>query len=365
MNKFTLLSLVFLAYMLFWPVNVDPVSWDAPTDLGYVGEFQQNSLLQRIETVEMKGTHGPEDLVMLNGQIYGSTREGWIFRHNQTSGEVTNWVHTGGSPLGLAFDKNKNLLVADAYLGLLKISADGTVTTLTKQVDGSATEHPSIDYADDLDIAADGKVYFSDASTKFGAKAYGGAYRASLLDTSEHGGHGRLLVYDPQDQSTKILMEGLNFANGVAMAEDSSFLLVVETGSYRIHKLWLQGEKAGQSEIIIDNLPGFPDNIVRGRDGRFWVGLVAPRKALLDTLSNTGLLRAMFHRLPRFMRPQPDQYGHVFAIDAEGQVLLSLQDPKASYHANTGALETDNWLYISSLHAENLGRISRANAGLK
>lgn len=365
MNKFTALTLVFLAYMLFWPVNVDPVSWDAPTDLGYVGVFQQNSLLQRIETVEMKGTHGPEDLVMLNGQIYGSTREGWIFRHNQTSGEVTNWVHTGGSPLGLAFDVDKNLLVADAYLGLLNISADGTVTTLTKRVDGTATEHPSIDYADDLAIAADGKVYFTDASTKFGAKAYGGTFEASVLDTIEHGGHGRLLVYDPQDQSTKILLEGLNFANGVAMAEDSSFLLVVETGSYRIHKLWLQGEKTGQSEVIIDNLPGFPDNIVRGREGRFWVGLVAPRKALLDAVSSSSFLRKVIHRLPPAMRPKPDQYGHVFAIDAEGQVLLSLQDPEAGYHTNTGVLETDNWLYISSLHAENLGRISRANAGIK
>ena len=93
---------------------------------------------------------------MMDGQIYASTREGWIIRHNPASGEVTNWVHTGGSPLGLAFDKDKNLLVADAYLGLLKILPDGTVTTLTKQVDGTATDRPSIDYADDLAIAADG-----------------------------------------------------------------------------------------------------------------------------------------------------------------------------------------------------------------
>lgn len=362
---FTGLFLAFLAYMLFWPVNVDPVSWHAPTDRGYVGEFLQNSLLQRIETVEMKGTHGPEDLVALNGQIYGSTREGWIIRHNPINGEVKNWVHTGGSPLGLAFDTDNNLLVADAYLGLLKISADGQVTTLTNQVDSTETRQPAINYADDLGIAADGKVYFTDASTKFGARAYGGTFEASLLDTIEHGGHGRLLVYNPEDQSTKIVMDGLNFANGVAIAEDSSFLLLVETGSYRIHKLWLQGAQAGESEIIIDNLPGFPDNIVRGREGRFWVGLVAPRHALLDAVSNSRFLRKVIHRLPPAIQPEPQRYGHVFAMTAEGQVLLSLQDPEAAYHTNTGVLETDNWLYISSLHAENLGRISRANAGLQ
>ena len=55
------------------------------------------------------------------------------------------------------------------------------------------------------------KYTFSDASTKFGAKANGGTYAASLLDIMEHGGHGRLLVYNPEDQTTKILMQGLNF----------------------------------------------------------------------------------------------------------------------------------------------------------
>ena len=219
--------------------------------------------------------------------------------------------------------------------------------------------------ADDVDITADGKIYFSDASTKFGAIAYGGTFAASLLDTIEHGGHGRLLVYNPQDQSTKVLMDGLNFANGVAAAEDSSFVLVNETGSYRVHKYWLQGEKAGQSEVIIDNLPGFADNIVRGEDGRFWIGLVAPRHALLDAISGYSSIRKIIHRLPPFMRPKPEHYGHIFAIDKNGKVLLSLQDPEGSYHTNTGALEVGNWLYISSLHAENLGRISKTTIGLK
>ena len=135
--------------------------------------------------------------------------------------------------------------------------------------------------------------------------------------------------------------------------------MVVETGSYRIHKLWLQGEKSGQSEVIIENLPGFPDNIVRGREGRFWVGLVAPRNALLDAVSSSSFLRKVIHRLPAALRPKPDQYGHVFAMDAEGQVL----HPEAGYHTNTGVLETDNWLYISSLHAEKPNQQSKC--GLK
>ena len=219
-------------------------------------------------------------------------------------------------------------------------------------------------YADDLDLTEDGKIYFSDASSKFGAESNGGTYAASLLDIAEHGGHGRLLVYDPADQSTKLVMAGLNFANGVATAADSSFVLINETGSYRIHKYWLTGEKAGTAEVIIDNLPGFPDNIVRGRDGRFWVGLVSPRSQELDNISSSPLIRKMVQRLPQFMQLAAESYSHVIAIDGDGNVLTSLQDPNGQHHTNTGALETDDWLYISSLHADNLARIKREDAGI-
>ncbi len=351
--------LCFIAYMLFWPVPVDPVSWDAPVNQGYVGAFASNTKLNSLETVVTEGLHGPEGLALLDGEVYAATREGWIVRHNPETGEVSRWVNTEGSPLGIVFDGDNNLLVADAYLGLLSIAPSGEISVLSNEVDGTP-----IDYADDVDVAADGKIYFSDASTKFGAKSNGGTYAASLLDTMEHGGHGRLLVYNPADKTTAVVMDGLNFANGVAVAADSSFVLVNETGSYRVHKYWLQGDKAGQSEVLIDNLPGFPDNVVRGRDGRYWVGLVSPRSEALDNLSDSPFVRKIVQRMPAFMRPQAVPYSHVFAMDENGKVLLSLQDPNGSYDTNTGALETDNWLYISSLHAANLGRISRVNAGL-
>ena len=348
-----------LAYLLLWPVATDPVSWQAPQNQGYVGDFEQNNKLAKIEIIELTDTHGPEGLALLNGEIYTATREGWILKYNEASGAITKLVNTQGSPLGLVFDASGNLLIADAYKGILSMAPDGTLTTLTNSMDGVP-----IVYADDLDLTEDGKIYFSDASTKFGAESNGGTYAASLLDIAEHGGHGRLLVYDPADQSTKLVMDGLNFANGVATAADSSFVLVNETGTYRIQKYWLTGEKAGTAEVIIDNLPGFPDNIVRGRDGRFWVGLVSPRSQELDDISSYPILRKMVQRLPQFMQLAAESYSHVIAIDGDGNVLTSLQDPNGQHHTNTGALETDDWLYISSLHADNLARISREDAGI-
>ncbi|MDG1311661.1 MAG: SMP-30/gluconolactonase/LRE family protein [Porticoccaceae bacterium] len=348
------------AYLLLWPVAIAPVSWEAPQNQGYVGDFVQNNRLNALKIIELTDTHGPEGLALLNGEIYTATREGWILKYSEASGEISKMANTNGSPLGLVFDANGNLLIADAYKGILSMSADGELTVLTNSIDGVA-----IEYADDLDVTEDGKIYFSDASSKFGAQANGGTYAASLLDIAEHGSHGRLLVYDPTDQSTKLVMDGLNFANGVATAADSSFVLVNETGTYRVQKYWLKGDKAGTAEVLIDNLPGFPDNIVRGRDGRFWVGLVSPRSQPLDDLSNSPMLRKIAQRLPQFMQLKAEAYSHVFAMDAEGNVLTSLQDPNGQYHTNTGALETDDWLYISSLHADNLARISKETIGIQ
>ena len=349
-----------IAYLLLWPVAIDPVGWEAPENQGYIGDFVQNNKLADIEIIELTDTHGPEGLAYLDGNIYAATREGWILRYNEASGEISKMANTEGSPLGLAFDSNDNLLIADAFKGLLSMSLEGELTLLTNSIDGT-----TIEYADDLDVTADGKIFFSDASSKFGAKNNGGTYAASLLDIAEHGGHGRLLVYDPADQSTSVVMGNLNFANGVATAADSSFVLVIETGSYRISKYWLQGDKTGTSEVIIDNLPGFPDNIVRGRDGRFWVGLVSPRSSALDSLSSWPALRKINLRLPKSLQLKAEAYSHVFAMDAEGNVITSLQDPNGQHHTNTGALETDDWLYISSLHADNLARIRKQDIGIQ
>ena len=76
--------------------------------------------------------------------------------------------------------------------GLLRITPDRRVTVLATEADGTP-----IAYADDLDVARDGRIYFSDASTRFGARQGGSTYSASLLEIIEHRGNGRLLVWDP------------------------------------------------------------------------------------------------------------------------------------------------------------------------
>ena len=293
------------------------------------------------------------------GCIYAATHEGRIVRLQPDGSDPENWAVTGGRPLGIDFDNEGNLIVADAYKGLLSISRDGEVKVLASSADGIP-----ILYADDVDVATDGKIYFSDASTKFGAEQSGGTMEGSLLELMEHGRTGRLLVYDPATQEATTLLEGLGFANGVAVSHNQDYVLVNETCEYRVLRYWIAGPRKGQAEPLIQALPGFPDNISTGLDGRYWVALVSPRNDLVDSLAGKPFLRKMVQRLPAFLRPKAVAYGHIIAMDGTGKVLQDLQDPKGSYPIITSVIESQDYLYIGSLVAPTLARLPRPEAGL-
>lgn len=349
-----------IIYFIAYPVPISPVAWEAPPNPGYTGPFAVNDRLTAIETFPIAGNHGPEDIALdEQGRIYAATHEGNIVRLNPDGSSPENWVKTGGRPLGIDFDGQGNLIVADAFRGLLSINSEGAISELATIADGIP-----IRYADDVDIADDGKIYFSDASTKFGAKESGGTYEGSLLDLMEHGGHGRLLVYDPSTKETKTLLDGLNFANGVAVSHNQKFVLVNETGSYQVVRYWISGPENGKSEVFAHSLPSFPDNISTGLDGRYWIALVSPRNPLLDGLSLKPFMRKVIQRLPAFLRPKAIAYGHIIAIDKTGLVKEDLQDPDGGYPINTSVTETEDYLYIGSLVAPVLGRIEKNKIGL-
>jgi len=353
--SWTLIVIVILLYFTAWPVPIDPVAWKVPPNSGYSGPFSQNERLRGIQPLPIGGNHGPEDLALdAQGRIYASTHEGRIVRLQADGSNPEDWIDTGGRPLGIEFDTNGNLIVADAFRGLLSITPDGNITELATVADGIP-----IRYADDVDVSADGKIYFSDASTKFGAKEWGGTYEASLLDLMEHGGHGRLLVFDKADGKAKTLLEDLNFANGVAVGHDQTYVLVNETGNYRVIRYWLTGPKKGRAEPFIEGLPGFPDNISSGFDGLYWVALASPRNPLLDKLSDKPFLRKVIQRMPAFIRPKAVAYGHIILIDEHGKVVKDLQDSSGSYPINTSVTETEDYLYIGNLVSPLIGRLPK------
>ena len=335
-----------VVYFLFWPVPIDPVAWHPPLAPELTGTYAQNNELAKIQRLPVNG-YAPEDVAIdSQDRLYCGTDDGQIFRLQPDGTRPEVFSHTHGRPLGLVFDRAGNLIVADAIKGLLSIAADGSITVLTTQADGAPFH-----CTNDLDIAADGTIYFTDASYKFPLTQL----KADLL---EHRPNGRLLAYDPKTRQTRVVLRDLYFANGVAVSPDQSFVLVNETGEYRIRRVWLKGEKRGQTETFIENLPGFPDGISSNGRDTFWLAIVNRRDAALDMLLRHPFLRKAVMRLPNFLQPAIKRYAFILALDANGKVVRNLQDPSPQCFAEiANVVEHKGALYFGSIGESAIGRL--------
>ena len=353
---------VVILYLLLWPVPISPVAWNPPPSPALTGPYQQNSLLSPVERVSLGEGFAPEDVAIdAENRIYAGMDDGRIVRVQADGARHEVFANTGGRPLGMIFDAGGNLIVADAIRGLLSIAKDATISVLSTEADGVPFK-----CTNDLDVAADGTIYFTDASYKFPLTNY----KADLM---EHGPNGRLLAYDPKTRASRTLLSHLHFANGVAVSPDQAFVLVVETGKYRVHRVWLNKDptevffvqsrdwignpKYGRSEIFIDNLPGFPDGISSNRRDKFWLALVTPRDKTLDRLLPHPYLRKVVLRLPTFLQPSPKRYSFVLGLDVNAKVVDNLQDGSPQCYAQiANALEHNGSLYFGSIGESTLGR---------
>lgn len=345
--------LVGVLYLLFWPVVIDPLAWRAPVAPPLDGRWAPNTALREVYRYPLpEGDHGPEDIHVWKGQLVGGTAAGRIVSWPLDGGQATVLAETGGRPLGLHPAPDGALIIADATRGLVRLSVDGELTVLCERaVDGS----PLV-FADDLDVASDGTIWFSDASTRFGQ----GDWKLDLLESRPN---GRLLRWRPNGRGCEVMLDQLYFANGVALAADERFVLVNETSRYRVRRLWIAGPRRGEHEVLIDNLPGFPDGISRGEGGVFWIALASPRNPIVDGLSGSPHGRRAIVRLPKVLQPAPARHPFVVAIDADGTVLGTLQDPDGrSFGMVTSAEQHNLYLYLGSLAEPAAARVELPGA---
>jgi sugar lactone lactonase YvrE len=345
-----LLLVLAVGVLLLLPSPIDPAPFQPPTGPSLAGPLAPNETLREAELLGLGKIRGPEDVdVDDEGGIYGATEDGKIVRLTLMADgteRLETFAETGGRPLGMEFDEAGNLIVADASKGLLRIDRQGKVETLSTEADGVPYR-----FTDDLDIASDGRIFFSDASHRFGPQEY-------LYDLLEARPHGRLLVYDPATGKTTVLLEQLYFANGVALASDESFVLVNETYRYRIRRYWLKGDKAGTDDIFWDNLPGFADGVASDRRGRFWVAMFTVRNPLMDRLHPSPFLKSNLAKLPKALWPKPAPYGFVVVLDETGEVIGSLHDPGGEHITEiTSAEPAGEYLYLGTLHQQRIGRL--------
>lgn len=336
-----------IAYLVVWPSPIEPVAYEPPAAPPLEGVLAPNDRLKEAELLVVGKVDGPEDVeVDAAGRITTGTADGRVLTI-EPDGTIRTLANTGGRPVGIATAPDGQLIVADANKGLLSIDpADGKITTLSTSADDVPFK-----LVDDVAVASDGTIYFSDASSKYN-------HDQILFDLLEGRPHGRLLRYDPATKETTVLLDDLHFANGVALSKNEDFLLVNETYRFRTIRYWLKGEQYGTSEVFLDNLPGYPDNITSNGAGTFWLALFTVRNPQADSLAPKPFMKSVLAKLPSFLWPKPQRYAFVIKLDESGKILDSLQDPSGKHlYEVTSAFERDGYLYLGSLHNDRIGKI--------
>lgn len=290
---------------------------------------------------------GAEDVVVGRsgadeGAVYTGTEDGRIHRVSP-GGRVEPVADTGGRPLGIELVPDGRLLVCDARRGVLLVDPRiGAVDLLVREVDGRPLR-----FCNNAALAADGTLYFSDSSTVHAVDEW----KAEMVEVTRT---GRLLRVTP-DGSVSVLVDGLAFANGVALAGDDSFVVVAETAARNLHRYRLTGPGTGTLEAFARDLPGYPDNIARGSDGLIWVTIASPRDPVVEALQRGPLwVRRGATRIPQELQPAPRRTIRVQAYDDAGALVrdVVVDDPAdtSRYHMVTGVREHDGRVWMGSLH---------------
>lgn len=353
--------LLLAGYICSWPVPIEPIAWQAPSPLAYSGPHAANLKLSALQKINLQNETGPEHITIgPDNRLYVPVLSGRILRMTSDGDQQHVFANTGGRPLGMAFDSQGNLVVADAYKGLLSITPDGAVTVLANQV----TPTNPILFADAVTIARDGTIYFTDASQRFAPGEHGGTMNAAILDVLEQSATGRVLAYSPATKQVRVVATGISFANGIVLSTDEQTLFVNETARYRVWKIATAAnavnvqQPSPQTQVLLDNLPGYPDNLTRGLDGKIWLGFAGQRDGI-DAMAPYPALRKMIWRVPQAVWIKPKSYGHVMAFMEDGTIVADLQDPTGNSPVTTGVTETVDRLYIHNIDGHELGWLKK------
>jgi sugar lactone lactonase YvrE len=222
-----------------------------------------------------------------------------------------------------------------------------SVEVLETDVDGIPMR-----FCNNAAIAADGTIWFSDSSRLHGIEEW----KADFIRVTRT---GRLIRLAPGGRP-EVVLDGLAFANGVALSADEAFVAVAETGGRCVTRHHLTGALAGTTDLLVGDLPGYPDNISRGSDGLVWVSIASPVDPVVERLFRMPLpLRRAATRIPERLQPAPKQTVRVQAFDDTGALVHDLDVPADGYHMVTGVREHEGRVWLGSLHEPAIAVLDR------
>lgn len=355
-NKDNILSRLYMAPTYF--------RLPAPSDAeDPASPYARNNRLRDVELIGLGQVDSAEDVIFdAADNLYCGDRLGDIIRFAAPNYEkAETFAHIGGHPLGLAFDKNGVLYTCVGGMGLYRVHPDGRVEKATDQTNRSTLsviDDSRMRLADDLDISPDGRVFFSEATVRYDMENW-------PSDALESRGNGRLICYDPRDDSTSTIVRKRVFPNGVCVEAGGQSLLFAESWACRVSRYWFAGPKSGQIEPVLENIIGYPDNINRASDGNYWMALMGMRSPSLDlALRMPGFRRRMA------LEVAPDEWlypnintGCVVKFSGDGRILETFWDLAAENHPMiTSMREHRGYLYLGGILNNRIGRIRLPDA---
>ena len=325
--------------------------------------FEQNDKLKDVSLIGLGRIEAPEDVILdRHDNLYAGSRHGDIIRFFPPDYErMEIYAHIGGQPLGMAFDRDDNLYVCIGGMGLYRITPDRKVEKATDETNRSlysVNDDSRLRLADDLDITDDGRIFFSEATVRYEMHEW-------PVDGLEARGNGRIICYDPKTNSTHTVLRGLRFPNGICVSRNGQSILFAETWGCCVKRYWFDGPKKGQVEMVIDNLPGFPDNINLSSDGNYWLAMVGMRSPALDLAWRMpGFRKRMAKRVPldEWLFPNINT-GCVLRFNEQGEILETYWDMAGVNHPMiTSMREHKGYLYLGGIMNNRIGRYKLANA---
>ncbi|KAI6209107.1 Adipocyte plasma membrane-associated protein [Aphelenchoides besseyi] len=368
-----LLTTLWLVYrLLISDFNPKPVRLAEPPLLE--GGLQENRWLQNASLIAKSQVLGPESLYVEENTIYTGTWDGKIVKIvNATISKVLRLVECDlkcgtyedepicGRPMGIRRLNSREFVVADAYLGIFVVNFED------ESIRRIFTSNQTIDeveprFLNDLDVLNEHTIIVSHSTAKYDRRRY-------LLVFMEQNPNGRLLKVNVNTGEAEILASRLRFPNGVQIHSDRESVLVAETSMAQIRRIFISGERKGQSEIFAQNLPGYPDNIRLSTNKTLLIGLQNPRlpfeTQIIDATGPRPWMRKFLAALvpERFLRFAINlispSYGLAIELDLNGTIVRSYHDPDGRINDISQISDHNGFLYLGSFHGDYIAKVPK------
>lgn len=110
---------------------------------------------------------------------------------------------------------------------------------------------------------------------------------------------GKIASYNIRTRESLIIAQKLAFPNGIVYHKESQSIIFSELTYHRVVKLYLSGKRKGLTEVLLDNLIGYGDNLKLNEDGDILIGIPALRQPSTDRLNNLPHIRKWLIYMPQ------------------------------------------------------------------